>query len=71
MESTTAVANGSQNSERMSRIVEVLILTQIAPVAHAGQDNDALPEVAGNVAYLTDDVPCEEPDGLVGERDEE
>ena len=53
MESTTAVANGSQNSERMNRIVEVLVLTQIAPVAHASQDNDALPEVARNVAYFT------------------
>ena len=48
-----------------------MILTQVSPVAHASQDNDPLPEIAGHIAYFTDDVSSGKAYGLVRERGEE
>ena len=45
--------------------------TQISPVAHAGEDNNALPEVAGHIANFTYGPAEDEADGLVSERREE
>lgn len=69
-EMTTAFAVGSHVStwtpEGGGRI-----LTQVSPVAHAREDDNALPEVTGHIAELANYEPRKEAKSLVEERDQE
>jgi hypothetical protein len=46
-------------------------LTQVAPVAHSSDDDDALPEVAWNVKELADGETKDKAQRLVHEREQE
>jgi hypothetical protein len=46
-------------------------LTQVAPVAHPGDDDDALPKVARNIEELADGKPEDESESLVHVREQE
>ena len=46
-------------------------LTEVSPIAHPREDDDALPEVPGDVDHLADEDPHEEPKDLVNRGDEE